>query len=71
MDLKIKASPKGFETVNCILGQALSELEAGYSSLMWIGLTKADIEHGRRFSRALKRAFLDAHKQTTLKGGTE
>ena len=63
MDLKVKTSPKGFEVANCILGQAIKELEAGEGSLLWIGLSKADIEAAKRFSNAVKKAFFALHKK--------
>lgn len=58
MNLKINTSPKAVEAVNCILKQALTELENNEGSLTWLELSKADIAAARRFSESLSKAFL-------------
>ncbi len=67
MKLTIDISPKGFEIVNCVLGQALTELENGEGSLLWIGASKSDLEAARRVSRSLKKAFIREAKKNWAK----
>lgn len=63
MNLNIRTSGKGLVAANCVLGQALQELEKGEGSLMWLGLSKTEIKDARQFCNAMKRAFKAAHRK--------